>query len=46
MKVYCVFQDFGWEGEILKHIFAKEEDADAFIASNTDLYNKKKFYVI
>ena len=34
MKVYCVFIDFGYEGEDLKHIFAKEEDADKYIAEN------------
>lgn len=45
MKVYCVFQDYGWEGETLKHIFAKEEDADAFVASKSN-YVKRIFHVI
>lgn len=46
MKVYCVFRDFGYEGEDLRHIFAKEEDADAFIASADGLHVKQIFYVI
>ena len=47
MKVYCVFRDFGNDdGEDLKHIFAKEVDADAFVASKPELYVKRIFYVI
>jgi hypothetical protein len=46
MKVYCVFRDYDYEGKDLKHIFAKEEDADVFIASKPELYVKKIFYVI
>ena len=34
MKVYCVFTDYKHEGSELEHIFAKEEDADKYIAEN------------
>jgi hypothetical protein len=46
MKVYCVFVDYNYEGKDLRHIFAKEEDADVFIASKSELYIKRIFYVI
>lgn len=46
-KVYCVFRVLGYdEGKDLKHIFAKEEDADAFVSSKPYMYVKKEFYVI
>ena len=33
MKVYCVFANYNYEGSELEHIFAKEEDADKYIAN-------------
>ena len=37
MKVYCVFEDLGYEGMDLKKIFHNEADADKFV-SDAKLY--------
>jgi hypothetical protein len=42
MKVYCVFVDYNYEGGELEHIFAKEEDADKYIAENSNYYHLVK----
>ena len=42
MKVYCVFTDYNYEGKELEHIFAKEEDADKYIAENKAYYTLVK----
>ncbi len=49
MKVYCVFHDFGCEGEELKHIFFHEKDADAYVdvmQKSGNGFVKREFYIL